>query len=243
MITDKHGRPLGTLSEKRDEVLRCITAIGWSWQKLADRLEQKLPYALRVNRCKVALADSDMRWLQALADAVEAIPRPEVTTDPEPGAAPLLGPVAPVPEWMLAAPAPAAAPASPAQAAEWGLSQPFNPNNQERSPAPVPPAPLGGMTGDMMAQVRAEIAEQSATAVVSAITTVYMAAMPGAGPDAMTTEQVAGARWALGELANAMGLLDLVQDQLQAFNQQRSGQVGGAIGAGVPVSAESRQPL
>jgi hypothetical protein len=202
MVLDKQGNPLVETKDRRDEIQRCIEIIGWGWGRLGDRLEVKLPTAYAIKNCKRPVADSDLRWLQALADAVVALPRPAEFNDPAPvqgapvvqaGAAVMFGPPAPLPDVVVA------------------------------SSPPV----------DMVQRVRQEIAEESAVALVASITNVYLAARPGVGPDAMTSEQVAGARWALGELAQSLGVLDLVQDQLRAYQQQAAAEAPrvGVIGA------------
>lgn len=216
MVLDKQGNPLTVTKDRRDEVQRCIEIIGWSWGKLGDRLSIKLPSALGIKNCKRPIADSDLRWLQDLADVMLSHPRPAETNDPEA----VQG--APIVQAGVAT--------SPVLHSDTAL--PSAPDV-----APAMPAV------DLVRQVRDEIAEQSTVAIVSSITSVYMSAIPGAGPDGMTSEQVAGARWALGELAQQMGVLDLVQDQLRAYQaksaiheQQRAGAIG-------TVGMDTRQPM
>lgn len=94
MVLDKSGNPLVDVKERRDEITRCLEIIGWSWQRLADRTENTLQGAYRIKGCKITMADSDIRWLQSLADAVSALPRPVVGNDPgSPGLERLAAPV------------------------------------------------------------------------------------------------------------------------------------------------------
>jgi hypothetical protein len=205
-VTNKAGEPITSIAERKDEIVRCITVIGWSWQKLADRLELRLPGVMAFKNCK----------RQSLADAHMALPRPMVTFDPEPVPA-----------------APAGLPGGIA-----GLGpQPGQPDGVQLQPA----SQIVG--NDVVKQIREEIAEQSTTAIVAAISGVYMAAVPGMGPDAMTSEQVAGARWALGELAQSMGVLDLVQDQLRLFTQQRAARAEDNPVVPGRIGADTRQPM
>lgn len=64
--------------KRMDEIQRCIDIIGWSWAKLAERVGMKYGEVLQVKKCKRDLADSDIVWLQDLATAFAAIPRPVV---------------------------------------------------------------------------------------------------------------------------------------------------------------------
>lgn len=219
MVLDKQGNPLTVASDRRNEIQRCIEIIGWSWGKLGDRIDLKLPSVYAVKNCKRTIPDSDLRWLQDLADAVMAHPRPAPQDDPSP---------------VQGAPV--------VQAGAMLATADLNPA-MEHAPSvqhDVAPAPADA---DIVRRVRDEIAEQSTVAIVSSITSVYMAAVPGVGPDAMTSEQVAGARWALGELAQQMGVLDLVQDQLRAYSAKAAaveparGMIGGGVGA------DTRQPM
>lgn len=210
MILDKEGNPLAETKDRRNEVQRCIDIVGWSWSKLADRLGIKFATSLAIKNCKRPIADSDLRWLQELADVMIAHPRPAEMNDPEPVAG---APIVQAGAMMMPAEdvAPVAAPVV------------------QQVTAQNPPV-------DLLKEMREELAEQQAVAIVSGITSVYLSAVPGVGPDAMTSEQVAGARWALGELAQQLGVLDLVQDQLRHYQakiatheqQQRAGIIGAA---------------
>jgi hypothetical protein len=214
-VLDRQGNPLVINSDRRNEVQRCIEVIGWSWMKLADRLGVKAPTALAIKNCKRPIADSDLRWLQALADAVTALPRPAEVNDPEPvQGAPIV---------------------------QGGMSVATSDLNPAMDQAPSVSHDMPA--GDMVARIREELAEQQAVAIVSTITNLYMHAVPGVGPDALNQDNVAGARWALSEMANALGVLDLVQDQLRSFQAsaaQASPMPVGAIGG---VSEATRQPM
>lgn len=95
MVMDKEGNPLVAVSERRDELMRCTAIIGWSWQKVADRLDMTMAGALQIKNCKVGIADSDLRWLQELAAMMETMPRPAVANDADnPELARLAAPVA-----------------------------------------------------------------------------------------------------------------------------------------------------
>ena len=62
--------------QRRVEVERCKDVIGWSWLKLGERLDLTPSQALAIKSGKRPIADSDLDWLQALAEAVDALPRP-----------------------------------------------------------------------------------------------------------------------------------------------------------------------
>jgi hypothetical protein len=81
MVLDKAGNPLVVLSERRDELVRCTTIIGWSWAKVAERLDLTMAGAMTIKNCKTGVSDSDLRWLQELANAVEHLPRPKIEND------------------------------------------------------------------------------------------------------------------------------------------------------------------
>ena len=72
---------------RRDEVVRCMGVLGWSWPVLGQRLEiGGLQGALRIKMCKREISDGDLEWLSSLAAAVEAVPRPvpaEPAADPQ----------------------------------------------------------------------------------------------------------------------------------------------------------------
>jgi hypothetical protein len=216
MVLDRQGNPLTETKDRRDEVARCLDVIGWSWTKLGERVLLSQPTVFQVKNCKRPIADSDIRWLQDLADAHKALPRPVEQNDPSPvNGAPL----------VQAGAVLATADLNPATGNGASLHQEMPGTN-------------------LVQQLREEIAEQSTVALVANITSVYLSAVAGVGPDAMTDEQAKGARWALGELALQLGVLDAVQEQLRAYQAQaavvpaapRIGAIGG-------VSAESRQPM
>lgn len=226
MVLDKNGTPLVVASDRRNEVQRCLETIGWSWGKLGDRISGTLATAMAIKNCKRQIADSDLRWLQDLADAHIARPRPAESNDPEPvSPAPIVQGGGAIVHAGAVIDPDALKPVVPAH----------HPDTAPRDVAP--PA-------DMMQRARDEIAEQSTVAIVSSITSVYLSAVPSPGPDGMTSEQVAGARWALGELAQQMGVLDLVQDQLRHYQakiatneqQQRSGIIGTATAERQPMA-------
>jgi hypothetical protein len=81
MVLNKDGNPLVAVHERRDELVRCTAIIGWSWAKVAERLDLTLPGALTIKNCKKGIADSDLRWLQELANAIEHLPRPKIQND------------------------------------------------------------------------------------------------------------------------------------------------------------------
>jgi hypothetical protein len=93
MVLDKQGNPLLAFEERRDEFVRCMGIIGWTWPKVAERLGITYPGSMAIKNCKRQIADSDLRWLQELADAVAALPRPAIANDPSPDVARLGAPV------------------------------------------------------------------------------------------------------------------------------------------------------
>ena len=63
---------------RRDEVVRCMAVLGWSWPVLSQRISVGvLKGALAIKMCKREISDSDLEWLSSLAAAVEATPRPK----------------------------------------------------------------------------------------------------------------------------------------------------------------------
>lgn len=220
MVMDKQGNPLVETKDRRDEMQRCIEIIGWSWGKLGERLGHKLPTAYHIKQCKRGVADSDIRWLQALADAHIALPRPAEQNDASPvQAAPMVQ---------------AGAVLGAVQMGNPNLESDISTENQ-MGKSILPDL-------NQVNRLREEIAEQSAVALVASITSVYLTAQPGVGPDAMTVEQVAGARWALGELAQSLGVLDLVQDQLRAY-QAKAAAAAPPLSQGVIGGVGERVPM
>jgi len=83
VATNNEGHPLMQRQERRDEVRRCLQIIGWSQMQYADRIGLKIAGVAQIMHCKVDVADSDIRWLQRLAEAVASIPRPAIANDPD----------------------------------------------------------------------------------------------------------------------------------------------------------------
>lgn len=179
MVIDSNGVPLMTRAERKTEWLRCLQVIGWSQQKFADRTGVKLHTVLAIKSGNRDLPDSDLRWVQQLAAAVAALPRPPIEDDPVPADHPVarLEPAARVEEVTMQTIAAHQA-AMPTTAIEIAVPAVFGP---------------------------AEVLRE--------LEAVYRDA--GASEGA-TDDQAAGARWAVGALAQRLGLLEALQAMIAA---------------------------
>ena len=65
------------LRRDRDEIQRCLTALGWSWATLSERVGITVAAGQSVRTLKRGLPLSDIEWLQRLAEAMRLMPRPE----------------------------------------------------------------------------------------------------------------------------------------------------------------------
>lgn len=76
---------------RRDEVVRCMGVLGWSWPVLGQRLDiGGLKGALQIKMCKREISDGDLEWLSSLAAAAEAVPRLVPVAATEDDGAPML---------------------------------------------------------------------------------------------------------------------------------------------------------
>lgn len=65
------------LKQRRDEIVRCKDVIGWSWITVGQRLGLTSAAAFGLKNCKRPISDQDLSWLQTVAAAVDALPRPD----------------------------------------------------------------------------------------------------------------------------------------------------------------------
>lgn len=64
------------LVERRDAARALKDRIGWSWQKLAERMDLNPSQGNALSLAKRLISEQDLAWMEALAAAIEAHPRP-----------------------------------------------------------------------------------------------------------------------------------------------------------------------
>ena len=86
MVTMIEAPPhdLTTAEGRLNEIRRTKDIIGWSWKTVGERLGLTFSQSQALQTGKRAVADSDLEWLQQLAELVASLPRPPVVGMPEP---------------------------------------------------------------------------------------------------------------------------------------------------------------
>lgn len=192
-VMNADGVPLVTTAERRDEWLRCLEVIGWSQQKWADRIGEKLHQALATKKGSRPIVDSDLRWVQQLAAAVASLPRPPLQNDAVPVSHPVaaLEPRARVEEVTV----------DTMKTNTAGVDT-FMSAGQVVMPTPVqPPDPT-------VRSVEMQVPVSPPEVVLKAMADLYQ---DGGGSQGATAEQITAVRWAMSELAGRLGLLDALK--------------------------------
>jgi len=191
-VVNADGAPLVTTAERRDEWLRCLEVIGWSQQKWADRIGEKLHQALATKKGARPIYDSDLRWVQQLAAAVASLPRPPLSTDPVPASHPVaaLEPRVRVEEVTvdtIKANNPAA-----------GVDAFLSAGNVIMTPTPDP----------TVRTMEVQVPLNPPEVVLKALADVYQ---DGGASQGATPEQITAVRWAMSEIAGKLGLTDALK--------------------------------
>ena len=177
--------------EARSELNRCREALQWSWLKTGELLDLSQSQMEAVKQGKRDLAPGDVEWMQALAEAVQTVPARATFRE------------------RALARAQAEETMPPMLTTE-GARSTLRPletatANEELDVSDLPPVPFDDVPLLSLGRQRARME------AVMVLASIYAEAT---GNEALSVDNSDGARWAISQAAERMGLLAEVQAEI-----------------------------